>query len=112
LQDLSPDGLKSFLDAKGVPLVVEMNKDPANHAALVKFFNGVGTKVFLFLDLKGEGADEYRTAYHNLAKAPHPKVLKFLIADAAENENALKASFNPDSVSTSFYFYFWQCLPT
>jgi hypothetical protein len=45
LQDLSPDGLKSFLDAKGVPLVVEMNKDPANHAALVKFFNGVGTKV-------------------------------------------------------------------
>jgi protein disulfide-isomerase A1 len=88
--DLSPDGLKSFLDAKGVPLVVEMNKDPANHAALVKFFNGVGTKVFLFLDLKGEGADEYRTAYHNLAKAPHSKVLKFLIADAAENENALK----------------------
>ncbi len=45
LQDLSPDGLKSFLDAKGVPLIVEMNKDPANHAALVKFFNGVGTKV-------------------------------------------------------------------
>jgi hypothetical protein len=70
------------------------------------------TQVFLFLDLKGEGAEEYQTAYHNLAKAPHPKVLKFLIADAAENENALKASFNPDSVSTSFYFYFWHCLPT
>jgi hypothetical protein len=50
------------------------------------------TQVFLFLDLKGADADEYRTAYSDLAKASQPKGIKFLIVDAAENENALKAS--------------------
>jgi hypothetical protein len=34
-----------FLEANGVPIVLEMNKDPSNHASLVKIFNGVGTKV-------------------------------------------------------------------
>jgi hypothetical protein len=42
--------------------------------------------------LKGADADEYRTAYYDLAKASQPKGIKFLIGDAAENENALKAS--------------------
>jgi hypothetical protein len=34
-----------FLEANGVPIVLKMNKDPSNHASLVKIFNGVGTKV-------------------------------------------------------------------
>jgi protein disulfide-isomerase A1 len=88
--DLSPEGLKIFLEEKSVPIVLELNKDPSNHAYLVKIFNGVGPKVFLFLDLKGADADEYRTAYSDLAKASQPKGIKFLIGDAAENENALK----------------------
>ncbi len=36
-----------FPEANGVPIVLKMNKDPSNHASLVKIFNGVGTKVGL-----------------------------------------------------------------
>jgi hypothetical protein len=42
---LSPEGLKIFLEEKSVPIVLELNKDPSNHAYLVKIFNGVGPKV-------------------------------------------------------------------
>lgn len=45
LQDLSVAALKSFLEEKSVPLVTEMNKDPASHSSLLKFFNAVSTKV-------------------------------------------------------------------
>lgn len=45
LQDLSVEGLKKFLEEKSVPLVTEMNKDPASHSFLLKFFNTVATKV-------------------------------------------------------------------
>jgi len=41
------EGLKSFLEEKSVPLVTEMNKDPASHSFLLKFFNTVATKVLL-----------------------------------------------------------------
>jgi len=47
LQDLSVKGLKNFLEEKSVPLVTEMNKDPASHSFLLKFFNTVATKVLL-----------------------------------------------------------------
>jgi hypothetical protein len=36
-----------FPEANGVPIVLKMNKEPSNHASLVKIFNGVGTKVGL-----------------------------------------------------------------
>jgi hypothetical protein len=48
LQDLSVEGLKKFLEEKSVPLVTEMNKDPASHSFLLKFFNAVATKVLCF----------------------------------------------------------------
>lgn len=44
-QDLSVEGLKNFLEEKSVPLVTEMNKNPASHSLLLKFFNAVATKV-------------------------------------------------------------------
>lgn len=89
-QDLSVEGLKKFLEEKSVPLVTEMNKDPASHSFLLKFFNAVATKAFLLLDLKADTAESYRATYAELAKTYQPKGIKFLIADSNENDNAVK----------------------
>lgn len=88
--DLSVAALKSFLEEKSVPLVTEMNKDPASHSSLLKFFNAVSTKAYLLLDLKADTAESFRTTYAELAKTFQPKGLKFLIADSNENDNAVK----------------------
>jgi hypothetical protein len=41
------EGLKAFVEEKSSPLVTEMNKNPASHSSLLKFFNSVATKVSL-----------------------------------------------------------------
>ncbi|KAG0566686.1 hypothetical protein KC19_7G081300 [Ceratodon purpureus] len=89
-EDLSLEGLKKFLEEKSVPLVTEMNKDPASHSFLLKFFNAVATKAYLLLDLKADTADSYRTTYAEMAKTYQSKGIRFLIADSTENDNAVK----------------------
>jgi len=88
--DLSVEGLKAFVEEKSSPLVTEMNKNPASHSSLLKFFNSVATKVFLLLDLQADTAESLKTTFPEAAKTFQPKGLKFLIADSTENDNAVK----------------------
>eukprot|EP00250_Pteridium_aquilinum_P016397 c23086_g1_i2 orf=548-2068(-) len=91
LKEFTVEAVKKFLGEVSIPHVVWFNKDPVQREYLSKIFaNPEDAKVFLFIDANGEGNEELKTAFGDLAKEHKGKGLRFLIADTEDGQNALQ----------------------
>jgi len=78
--------LSAWVAATAVPRVVKLDKEPRNRAALKRVFESSAPKLFLFTP--PSPADAPLLAALDAAALAHPE-LKFVSADAAENDGAL-----------------------
>ena len=80
------DALAAWVNVAATPRVAKLDKDPRNRAALKRVFDSPAPKMFLFTPA-GAAAEPLLAAMDAAARA-HPE-LKFVTADAGENEGAL-----------------------
>ncbi|VVA92097.1 unnamed protein product [Arabis nemorensis] len=89
-KDFDGEALEKFVKESSIPLVTVFDKDPNNHAYVIKFFDSPNTKVMLFTNFTGEGAESLKSKYHEVATSNKGQGLSFLLGDAENSQGAFQ----------------------
>lgn len=89
-KDFHVDALEKFVEESSIPIVTLFNNDPNNHPFVIKFFNSPNAKAMLFLNLSGEGAESFKSKYHEVAEQHKGEGISFLLGDLEASQGAFQ----------------------
>ncbi|CAN8312856.1 unnamed protein product [Cochlearia groenlandica] len=89
-KDFDGEAMEKFVKGSSIPLVTVFDKDPNNHPYVIKFFESTNTKVMLFINFTGEGAESFKSKYHEVATSNKGQGLSFLLGDAENSQGAFQ----------------------
>ncbi|XP_027339712.1 protein disulfide-isomerase [Abrus precatorius] len=84
------DALEKFVEESSVPVVTFFNNDPSNHPFVVKFFNSPLAKAMLFINFTAEGAESFKSKYHEAAEQFRQHGVNFLLGDVEASQGAFQ----------------------
>nr|AFK34272.1 unknown [Medicago truncatula] len=89
-KDFNVEALEKFIEESSIPIVTVFNNEPSNHPFVVKFFNTPNAKAMLFINFTAEGAESFKSKYHEIAEQYKQQGVSFLVGDVESSQGAFQ----------------------
>jgi protein disulfide-isomerase A1 len=89
-KEFDVEALEKFIEESSIPVVTIFNNEPSNHPFVVKFFNTPNAKAMLFINFTAEGAESFKSKYHETAEQYKQQGISFLIGDVEASQGAFQ----------------------
>ncbi|WJX33833.1 disulfide-isomerase-like [Trifolium repens] len=89
-KEFNVEALEKFIEESSIPVVTIFNNEPNNHPFVVKFFNTPNAKAMLFINFTAEGAESFKSKYHETAEQYKQQGISFLIGDVEASQGAFQ----------------------